>query len=267
MIPIETLASSSCICIFFCAGNGACHWYYDLDFNEPTYAVYEKPLKLQLNVYRCLFASRKFCGYLRIYPNAMKASDTTNLHKATITTVTSISELDDKEAQPCLPKELFDNILSPFVMHPGLSQLLEGAEGYNDGFPDIDALEIRHETIRTELFRRGLRFFIRNTNYIVGSNVGLSSEIKGCYSMYGRSMNDICITRKQLYRKNNLTGGILHVSHSNPDDDENPDDYENPDDCDCPDAVLNLGVLECKRRYHAYMIRLQKKCLKQLETY
>ena len=156
-------------------------------------------------------------------------------------------------------KELFDNILSPFVIHPGLSQLLDGAEGYNDGFPDIDTLEISsHKTIRAELFRRGLEFLLRNTDYIVGSNVGLSSEIKGCYSLYGRSMIFVLYTRKQFYHKNNLTGGILHINHSNPDSDENPadyenpDHYENPDDCDYPDAVLKVGVQECKRHYHAY---------------
>jgi len=97
---------------------------------------------------------------------------------------------------------------------------------------------ISHETIRTNLFKVGLKHILKDTNYTIGTSVGLPSNIKGSYNMYGTSRNDICITHKQFYNLQRLSAAIVHTC------DNASQDY--------PDSTfLNAGVMELKQNDHA----------------
>ena len=40
---------------------------------------------------------------------------------------------------------------------------------------------------------------LKGTNYTIGTSVDLPKDVRGSYSLYGTSRNDICITNKQFY--------------------------------------------------------------------
>ena len=181
-------------------------------------------------MWRCLFTSDKFCSYLKLY-SAKKASDLQNPHKATVTVVDHIPcEPARKVAKQSIPlsKEQLQLVLSPTAVHPGLSQIL----GDN-----IYEFEISHETIRTQLFKLGLTHMLKGTNYTIGTSVDLPYDIRDSYSMYGTSRNDICITHKQFFDLERLSGAIVHMCPI-PDDDDSQDFLDN--------TFLNAAVMEFK---------------------
>ena len=101
-------------------------------------------------------------------------------------------------------------------MHEGISNLKK--ETYR--------FEIQDETIRTAMFKEGLRVLLEDTDFTVGISVPLPGYLNGSYSLYGTSINDICIARKEFYSKEELSAAIVHLSDDRQDDNATQDDTD-----------------------------------------
>jgi len=127
--------------------------------------------------------------------------------------------------------------LSPLFTSHGLQQLYGKSH-------DIPVFQIKHETIRNNMFLYGLRPFFENTEFMVDTRI--KAPWSGNFTMYGRSMAGICITHQNFYgNTSKLAGGLLHIR------DDNSLDDDDDDDVNCHDSFLHGGVLECKRDQHA----------------
>ena len=104
-------------------------------------------------------------------------------------------------------------------------------------------LKIQHEMIRTTMFKEGLRVLLEDTDFTVDISVPLPGYFNDSYSLYGTFINDICITRKEIYSKEKLSAAIVHLSDVRQDDNATQDDTD--------DSFVDVGVMEFKQNDYA----------------
>lgn len=247
---------------FLCVGTTS-SYFYNVGFKPTRIMMIQSEEILTFPGYQLLFAAPKLNLYLKVHENTKPASkhdviDTNaNMVKCAPLQLLSITA----EPVSYVQEEMVRDALNPVFFHAGkfYSQFLPDGNGTKGK----RGMKINHEVIRTKAF---IEFFLESelSHQFTFGHVTLPSEhVKYPYSMYGRSLNDVCIMHTTQYKSCNKAAGGIIIGLIEKDNEDRKDNNGNSK-CgeekerimSCDDIINNefsasLGVLEFKQKRFA----------------
>ena len=204
---------------------GIKHHFYNVSF-APQYSVKSDNKDYFKLPFAEMYKSKDFCSYMLLYPKTIGAS-----------------KCGDKvKYNPCLAKELLHHNKRKIILDEDFVKLITSPLHYTPsikGVPKFPIVPVRFEIAKNEFFCTLLSNKIADA-FHTGP---LPLLPKNPYTLYGRSVNDLCIVHKEHY----MQGGL--ITWQDEDKGEDDDDVEMLDGeswCD-----TKGGTIELKMKYTA----------------
>ena len=206
-----------------------------------------------------MYRSSTMISYLKVYQETMQASD--NRHPIEVDKKMFYSSvLLELNPNPVvyLNEEVMRQALQCSFIHVGVfnslwnkytSKNMSGTNFYKEAINR--AVNIKYEVPRTKGFMEVFTMTELRDQFNFG-HIELPNDFKKAYSVFGRSLNDVCIIHKTYYKQHGqVTGGVvlgLEEEHNSEDIDSDRimtiGTFDN--NCSTGGVCTNAGILEFK---------------------
>ena len=224
-------------------------YFYEVGFKPSRIKIGHKEEVPRFPGYQLLFAAPDCNLFLKTFEETRQASKDQEIHIPMVKCNPVELLRINADLIPYVQEEMIRDALSPIFYHAGRfhSKVLN-----NGNSKKGTAIKINHEVIRTKAF---LNFFLESelTDQFTFGHVALPSKhVKYPYSIYGRSLNDICVmhTNTTHYKSSNKAAGGIVIGKGN----ENSkfcEEKERIMDFDDEEFSTSLGVFEFKQKRFA----------------
>ena len=198
------------------------HHLYDVGF-LPNHVLIQAESSIQIPGYQLMFQSPTFCSHLRVYNETKQASQKGMIPLTKVkSSARDLLSIDTNQVS-YIGEEVMRDALEPRFVHVGKARSSFSLLSEKDE----DTIKINHEVIRTRAFFNFFSTSKLKKEFVFG-HIRLPPQCKGKpYSLYGHSLNDLCIINKTKYKSGNqITGGVMMALNENPMKEEDSEDDE-----------------------------------------